>query len=74
MMPRGYRFIFFDQYAPEPAAVFRLHLMSDAIAVTEAHALLAVSTHTYVEVWRGTKRVHRESTPEAPPSRANPPS
>lgn len=72
MMPRGYRFIFFDQDEAEAAAAFLLHLMSDEIAISEAHLLLAVSTHTYVEVWLAGTCIHIEHSSDAHRNRSGP--
>jgi hypothetical protein len=63
MMPRGYRFLFFDPPRAEPVAVFKLHFLSDDIAKAEANHFLKVSSHATVEVWRGTSCLHRQQKP-----------
>lgn len=58
MLPRGYRFVFFDDAHPEPAAVLQIRYRDDATACAEAGTFLRVSSHNRVEVWRGTQKLH----------------
>jgi hypothetical protein len=66
MLLRGYRFLFFDRPNRDPAAVFILSFADDKAAIVEAGLLLGVSSHSNVEVWRGSQRVHmQEGMPDS---------